>query len=253
MHAHTWDHGFAYTCCKCVRARLWDGLHGSTEVYECHRSHRVELQNTQHLFDSEQHSFQLWHISSGGYIMLQQVSCTPFIIHACTACSSWSPIGRSTQPVAVGFVYFLHKQKAQLRLLVLIVVCGVLEKRKLLKLQNNLLNPVFIHMWPYINGWMCTVLSLFQLVTTILAALTMGFALCVVCGSVWPCLQEFMDDGCCEIQWKPKWKSNCSVNVCICAKIGLALRAWAWIHFIHRQVESFTKHSIKRTQKNIIM
>lgn len=77
---------------------------------------------------------------------------------------------------------------------------------------------------------------LFQLVKSILAVPTISpsfVCLPVLCGCVWPCLQEFMDDGCCEIQWKPKWKSNCSVNVCIWAKIGL----------VHEYIATFYLHT----------
>lgn len=95
---------------------------------------------------------------------------------------------------------------------------------------------------------LCTVHSHFQLVRAILAAPTISpsfVCLCVLCGcvGVWPCLQEFMDDGCCEIQWRPKWKSNCSANVCIWVKIGLVLRARAWIHTFYL----YTNGSFHRT------
>lgn len=79
-------------------------------------------------------------------------------------------------------------------------------------------------------------LSLFQLVKAILAVPTISpsfVCLPLLCGCVWPCLQDFMDDGCCEIQWKTKWKGNCSVNVYIWAKIGS----------VHEYIAAFYLHT----------
>lgn len=60
-----------------------------------------------------------------------------------------------------------------------------------------------------------------------------------VCGLAFNSLW-MMDDGCCEIQWEPKWKSNSSVDVCIQAKSAQVLRVRAWIHafYLHTRLLS---------------
>lgn len=67
----------------------------------------------------------------------------------------------------------------------------------------------------------CKILSLFvSWVEPYWQLLQQAIDLCF-CGWVQLCRQEFMDDGCCEIQWKSKWKRNCSMSACTWAKIFL--------------------------------
>lgn len=140
----------------------------------------------------------------GGNIMLHSCACVPFIIRACLPCRSWS---------------LKRKQCTASRNVAFLFLFGTYYRR-----SNNEISSTFA-----LNDCSCMTIcrcldSPFPLVKSILAVPTMSFVcVTVLCGCVWPCLQEFMDDGCCEIQWKPKWKSNCSVNVCIWTKIG-------WVH-----------------------